>query len=454
MSFALDSGDLNPEEKSYIIKNYTVKKNKSNYNQNPEKIPCFAFNKSEGNVYLPLGSWNEFYEEFPHHIDDYSKINVKFKKKLYTLETDPRGIRDQDVLAKEALSKLRKQHSCLIACFTGFGKTLTSIYLATKLKMKTAVLVFHDEIQKQWMDEIRKHTDAKVQFINTSKEELDQDADFYIIGLLKAKSMSREQFQDIGIVIMDEVHYAIEAGFCKVLFKFQPYYLIGASATPDRPDGLHKILYLYFGKKENFIVRKETGKKFKVIKYRTKYRPNIVKVIVYGKVIDKWTEIQSSISRIPERQQEIAKIARDHPDEKIMILSDRKEQSKSIYEILKDDPGGAELFIGNKKKRDVNKRVLVAGTKKAGIGFNDPDLTMLILANDSKDVRQYEGRLRTENCIIYDIVDDYRTFEDHSDLRDEWFIEKGAEIICVGEPKRYYSRKKKGQRQRFLKPNK
>lgn len=448
MSFSMSIDELDSEEIKNIIAKYIVKKNKTDYNNNPSKIFCFLFDKIEEKVYLPLGTWKNFYKEYPHSKSSYSKMKAKFTKQLYSLETDPKGIRDQDVLAKQAIERLETEHTCLIACFTGYGKTLTSIYLATQLKMKTVVLVFHDLVQKQWIDEVKKITNAKVQYIKHSKEELDPDADFYIIGFGKAKSMSREKFVNIGTVIIDEVHFAIEAGFCKALFKFEPYYLIGASATPDRPDGLHKILYFYFGKKKDFIVRKETDKTFKVIKYSTNFQPNVEKIVIFGKVRDKWTEIQSSISRIPERQQMIANLALQYPDEKIMILSDRQVQSRAIYNILKDKPGGAELLIGNKKKWDKNKRVLVAGMKKAGIGFNDPDLTMLILASDTKDVRQYEGRLRTENCIIYDIVDDYRTFEKHWENRESWYLRKGANIVYEGKSRNYSS----NRRPRFLKP--
>jgi hypothetical protein len=69
--------------------------------------------------------------------------------------------------------------------------------------------------------------------------------------------------------------------------------------------------------------------------------------------------------------------------------------------------------------------------KKAGVGFNDPTLTMLILATDRQDVIQFEGRIRTTNNIIYDLVDDYKTLETHWEKRAAWYERRGAVIEVI-----------------------
>ena len=127
----------------------------------------------------------------------------------------------------------------------------------------------------------------------------------------------------------------------------------------------------------------------------------------------------------------------DYPDktlikEKIIILSSLTVQSRGIYDKLIDAKESAELLIGTKKKWDKTKRILVAGTKKGGVGLNDPSLTMLILASSTKDVRQFEGRIRTTDNLIYDVVDDNRTLEKHWDIREDWYDERGASIVYEG----------------------
>jgi len=208
-------------------------------------------------------------------------------------------------------------------------------------------------------------------------------------------------------------------------------YVIGFSATPDRNDGLHKLLYMYFGPFQDFICRTEV-KDFTVTKYITKYKPKINYRMVMGKMTLDWSLVMSSLAEDEDRQREIVKIAINHPKEKIIILSSLTIQSRGIYDKLIDAGESAELLIGTKKKWDKTKRILVAGTKKGGVGLNDPSLTMLILASSTKDVRQFEGRIRTTDNIIYDIVDDNRTLEKHWVERENWYIERGATIVYEG----------------------
>ena len=86
------------------------------------------------------------------------------------------------------------------------------------------------------------------------------------------------------------------------------------------------------------------------------------------------------------------------------------------------------LFIKN-KKYDSTAKIIIGQIKKCGTGFNDPELNMLILATDCKDVRQREGRIRQVGGIIYDFVDDMKTFENHWKLREEWYLQRGAHVV-------------------------
>jgi superfamily II DNA or RNA helicase len=227
-------------------------------------------------------------------------------------------------------------------------------------------------------------------------------------------------------------------------------FVVGLSATPERVDGLHTLLELHFGPKKEFIKREEI-KDFTVIKYKTKYKPVVSYQIVYGQATLAWTNMMTSIADIKERWIEIAEIAISEPKHKIILLCDRKEMATSIYEYLLDKGEDAELLIGTKKTWDKTKRILVAGVKKGGVGLNDPSLTMLIVAADMKNVKQCEGRIRTTNNIVYDVVDDYKTFESHWSLREKWYLKRGATIFVGGSKKEIKPLFKEPTR--FLKPN-
>jgi superfamily II DNA or RNA helicase len=231
--------------------------------------------------------------------------------------------------------------------------------------------------------------------------------------------------RDIGFVIVDEAHVATLLTFTNTLLKFCPKYLLGLSATPKRPDGLHRIFPLYFG--TEYVVRFET-KNFNVIKVETPFKPKIEHHFVNGRAVMNWSVVINSLSTNEERQNLAVSLAIKHADQRIMILCNRVEQCIDIYNKLLSKKQHTEILVGKTKKWDKSCRILVAGTKKAGVGFNDPTLTMLILLSDTKDVAQFEGRIRTTDNIIYDIVDDNKTLENHWETRKKWYEKRGATI--------------------------
>lgn len=452
MSFTLDLNKLTEKQRETIAKTLSVKSNKTLFNPTPQSVYAFATNSREKKVYLPLFQYPKYIDTFPHSVDKYPKINLKFKYELYTKETDPSGRgRDQDIVAKKAIEILKDTHTVFISAFTGYGKTASATYLFCKLGLKT-IIISHDNVLKiQWRDEIKKFTgNAKIQIIEGNKP-LNPDADVYIIGIRKASMMTRDVLANIGTVVVDEAHICTRTCFTNSLLKFRPMYLIGLSATPDRVDGLDKLLDMYFGPKKNFIVRHEV-KNFTVIKYRTKYKPEVNYRQFRGRLTLAWTEMMSSLANIKERTIEIGNLALKHPKEKIMILCGRQNMAKYLFKYLIDSGDSVELLIGSKKTWDKTKRILVAGVKKGGVGLNDEYLTMLIVASDMKNVRQCEGRIRTTDNLVYDIVDNYPTLENHWKLREKWYFKRGATIQEQGV-KHEHTKEKQEMRKRFLKPN-
>jgi len=329
--------------------------------------------------------------------------------------------------------------------------TACGVYLSVKLRLKTMVICHFDIVRKQWPGEYEKFTGntAKIQLIKGKNCKLDPKADVYIIGIQKAASMKASDFINIGTVIIDEAHISTITAFTKTLLRFQPRYLIGLSATPDRPDGMHSLLTNYFGKPKDFIVREEV-KDFTVYKLQTPFKPEISYTIVRGRTVPNWSAIINSIESNEERWSLIANLTFQNPSEKIIILCNRNSLANGVYNILVEAGESCALLIGTVKQYDKNKRILVAGFKKGGVGLNDPDLTMAIIASDTKDVRQYEGRIRTSNNIIYHLVDYYKPFQNHWEECETWYLAKGADIKVIGT-NHVYKTKSSSSGKRFLK---
>ena len=430
MALSIKLSKVDNDTKSKIIEKCCVKPKTTQYNSDPDTVVCFSTNTKEDLIYVPLGIWRDIYKTFPQRI--YPKSCMKSTKQMYTKKTDPKGYRDQDVVVKDALDKLKVDHTVFIAGATGFGKSSVGAYISCELGLKTVVLCHIDEVNKQWVEEYQTFTTAKVQRVQGNVS-LDPKADVYVIGVLKASKMSRDDLKDIGTVIFDEAHIATITAFKTALLRFQPRYVIGLSATPRRADGMHKLINMYFGPKDKFIVREEV-KNFNVYKVQTPYKPKITYSFINGRTTLNWTELINSLAYNSKRQDYIVDLIFKHPDHRIMVLSDRVDECKAIATKLEAKEKSVLLLIGGTNTKGIDKssfRVLVAGMKKAGVGFNDPTLTMLIIATDKMDIAQMEGRIRTSDNIIYDLVDDYSTLETHWGQREKWYLHRGATVSII-----------------------
>jgi superfamily II DNA or RNA helicase len=443
MSITIELSSVSDELLQALSEEIIIKPPITTYNPTPELISCFSIDREEGTMTIPMcfrSLHRDFFSEPSNDRHIVANPNWRCKKKLYTTKQpapvgtvlDPKGSRDQDDVVAEALDQLERNRVVFISASPGAGKTSMAAYVAAKFKLKTLVLCHITKVLDQWVKEFETWSNATVQRVTASKG-LDPNAEVYVCGVMTAKKIPREEFAEIGLVIVDEAHIATKTLFSEVLLKVQPKYLIGLSATPRRADGLQKLLTVWFGPSKGFVHRHEV-KDFVVYKIETPYRPTIKYQIRYGKPPSPdWNVVINSIAYNEERQNYVVGLTQQHPDHRIMVMSDRIEECSAIYDKLVE-LGEDPVFLAgtSKKKMDTTKhRILVAGRKKAGTGFDDPGLTMLVLCTTCKMVNQFEGRIRTTNNIIYDLVDDYRTFETHWRLRKTWYESRGADVKVI-----------------------
>jgi len=419
MSISVNLDELDRDQLA-LVEDKCVVKNKEH-----ESIPIFTIEKDI--VYLPFGMWNDFVSSFP--LRKWDRTKFSYDKTPYTKETDPKRYRDQDVVIKQSLEILKEKHVVFLSLPCGFGKTTIGCYLSSYFGLRTVVLCHSSTVNNQWSDEYVEHGSALVERVK--KHNLNLDFDVHIMGIIKGSKMERKEFKKVGLVILDEAHICSITAFKKTLLLFQPKYLIALSATPERSDGMHKIFRAYF--KDAMIKRKER-KKFTVYKFNTGIKPMIKYVMYKGRYVPHWTVLKNSLAYDTTRQKMIIDVA-SKQTEKTMILSDRDIECNNIYDELNKRYYSGEitmrpyLFTKRAAKPPEDCNIVVAAIKKAGVGFDDPDLKVLIIVTDFKDVRQFEGRLRTADSTVYDFVDYYKTLENHWKGREKWYKAKGAKIV-------------------------
>jgi len=340
-------------------------------------------------------------------------------------------------LKTEAIQRLNEQGSAFLKLHCGAGKTCISIYIATKVRLKTLIIVHRVVLMKQWAESIAAFTDCKTKVvIIKANDPIPTDAEFYIINVVNVFKRSNVDFMPFGFVIFDECHIM---GSPKAMFAFRsfsPKYMLGLSATPYREDGMHAVTERYLG---SAYIEKQMQHPHVV--FRVAYKPPVnygseEYVTKAGKL--NWTKIINHQAMDEVRNRLILRIVAEHPTRHFLVLCKRVEQCHFLCESLKQLQVSCDVFTGSSKTLDYQARVLVSTYNKSGVGFDHPNLDALIIATDVKAmIEQYHGRIfRRKDCkpILFDIVDDFGPFHVHYAMRRKYYLQTGAVIRRYAAP--------------------
>ena len=378
-------------------------------------------------------------------------IDINFKGTLRDYQVPIVNLMEQHIT---------KQGGGLLSVPCGRGKTLMAIYLITKLKLKTLVVVHKSFLLDQWIKSINLFTDAKTGTIRGNI--IDTENKDIVIGMIQSLSMKDYDdslFEQFNFVIYDEAHHGASKVFSRCLMKIGGKYTLALSATPYRGDGLIKVIHWFLGDiiyresvriNEQVLVKifnyQSDNKKFKEIVFNwglQKGKPNIIKMM-------------SNLVELDERTNHIVNIISEilnDPTRKIIILSERIAHLTAMKEkldlILKNKIDKGELleneiktfyYTGElkKKEREVAEKecdVLFATFAMAKEGLDIERLNTVILATSQKDVVQSVGRvmrkilgLGDNRPLIIDFTDYMSSFINHKRHRVNFYNQSHFEI--------------------------
>jgi superfamily II DNA or RNA helicase len=313
----------------------------------------------------------------------------------------------------------------IISVPCGFGKTIMSIYIACYFKKKTLFISHKNFLNEQFITSIKDFI-PKVRIGKIKGDKIDiVDKDIVIATLqsLALRDYDPKIFKDFGLVIIDECHHIASEIFSRAFRKMNIRITLGLSATLNRKDGLRKVFEWYLGNSVfNFKVDKSScdmivqihkyfasASEYSAIKTFYNGQPNLVASI-------------NNICNYKPRTLLIIEILKSilatDKDRKILILSERKNQLKTIEDLIKEDNiGSYGYYIGGMKMSDLDisatKQIILATYQMSSEGLNIPTLNTLILASPIGDIQQSVGRILREKkevrkyiplCI--DIFDD------------------------------------------------
>ena len=250
--------------------------------------------------------------------------------------------------------------------------------------------------------------------------------DIAIIQSTHDRAGVKDLVADYGQVIVDECHHLSAFTFEQVMKQVKAKYVLGLTATPERKDGHHPILYMRCGP----------------IRYKMSARTMTASSPFEHEVIPRLTEFRIPIEQVEMTIQEIyGALAIDdtrnelivgdllsavHNGRSPLLLTARTEHLKHFEEALASEVGNVFVLkggMGKKQRRLITEaigglpenapRVILATGSYIGEGFDDARLDTLFLAMPISwkgTLQQYVGRLHRLHDAkrivkVYDYID-------------------------------------------------
>ena len=321
------------------------------------------------------------------------------------------------------LTQLRTApHGALLVLPCGYGKTVCALYIAQQLKRRTLVLVHKGFLVQQWHERIASFM-PQASYGKIQQNIVDADADI-VVGMVQ--SISKRDYPErilaaFGTIVVDEAHHMSAPVFSRALRCLASRHILGLSATPERKDGMTKLLHYSMGEIAHRIERKPEhtlvscmlyeGGKRKEITYRDGRisMPLMLNALVSDNLRNDC--IATHIARFLAA------------DRHVIVLTDRIVQLQSIMKLLIEKGVRADdisFYIGStpadERTRASERRCILSTYSMAKEGLDIPRLDTLIMATPKGDIVQASGRIQRKHPekripLIVDIVDTFSVFE-------------------------------------------
>lgn len=148
----------------------------------------------------------------------------------------PWGVQREALAALEA-TRIAGHAAGLVVMATGLGKTWLAAFDTTRPQFKRVLFIAHrEEILNQTRDVFRRaRPGAKISMFVGGKHDVSGEV---VIASVQSLAIHLSTFDptQFDYVVIDEFHHAAAKTYRKVIGHFQPKFLLGLTATPDRTD--------------------------------------------------------------------------------------------------------------------------------------------------------------------------------------------------------------------------
>jgi len=392
------------------------------------EYPVFRLSKTK--IYLPrYYGLTEYGVPIKNSIPPGTPIDVNFVGNLREV---------QQTTIDETLKSFDASGGGLVSLDTGLGKTVVALKLISLMKLKTLVIVHAEFLLEQWIERIKEYLPTARIGVMRQDKCVWEDTDI-VVGMIQSivkREYPKECLRSFGMMIIDECHHIGSKTFSSIFFKVQTKYMLGLSATPERKDGLSKVIYWFLGPQIVHFKRETNKPKIRII-INDSIEDYEEKLNKMGKV-----NIPIMITELTQKNKRNEMIIHQVEqsileDRKILILTERRGHAELLLGLLLTKQVSAGLYLGGMKQslrnETVTKQVIIGTYQASGEGFDVPDLDTLILSTPKSDVEQAVGRIlrkvNKNDPVVIDIVDMFSIFKGQYYKRRKFYKKNEYEFI-------------------------
>jgi superfamily II DNA or RNA helicase len=428
-SLTLQPRDKDSEKYAYM-RNGHVKKEK----------PIVMYLHTKTTVSIPYNFACNLFEERMNTSNEHVKIITKIDEE-WTPKFELILREDQKEYLPECLDIMNKNDGCVIIGLPpATGKTIMGIWLAHKKRLATCILVPIGNLQKQWENTIKKcipELSDSIWIVGDKNILPDGVVPAFTICMNQRYSKIPEYLRkSIGTIIIDEAHKFCTPTNVKCLLFFEPKYIIAETATLERNNGMHEMMYKIVGDKGLFKVSTKPYNVYRIdtnCEVEEKYGD---RGLIFGSLIE-------DLSNVIERNEIAIDIVRTNHKHKFIILTRLTEHVNTLNCMFEEEKIESDTLFGSKKKYK-NTRVTIGTIPKMGTGFDEAsfcddfdginaDVLIIMLSIKGWQIfEQIRGRvMRSKQPIVIWLVDANSTCKKHFKGMQPWFDETNASIIHV-----------------------
>ena len=311
----------------------------------------------------------------------------------------------------------------------GSGKTVIGIRMLTILGKKALIIVPKSDLVEQWRQRLIEYTDIRPERIGVAANgKVDWEDKDVVVGLVHTVVLNRwggSFMEHFGTILFDECDSSVPpTTFSPIASMFPAKYRIGMTASASRTDGLHRVFEEHICQYRIVCKKSNTMAPTVIVHYYHK-SSGAIPTYIEAKMSRRGVLI-SKLASNPERNKLIAAYTFKSymAGRPTLVISDRKDQLKAIFNILVHEyniPGfkigyyvrtldGKTIKKKDKEHTAESCAILLGTYGMIKRGTDIQRLSTLILATPQTDLRQTQGRIERvlggkAKPIVIDIVD-------------------------------------------------